>query len=303
MASLKQSKPRSNKAAAADRSKSISFKMILIFLIGSILPSFIWTLSLTLFPATDLPKSLQDSSVYLITAHPDDEAMFFGPVLHRLKQFNNSVSVICFSTGDNEGIGHIRKTELENAVTYFGSQEDHVNLLTIVDKPEIFPDSMTVDWSSEDLAKLVNEIIQKDTTKKEISILTFDQFGVSNHPNHRSLYNAAMLLTRDRESVTGNEELEPKQYSFWSLNTISVFRKYTSVLDSFVIYLLDKFSINDFSSSVSTVDSATVVSSFEEYSKTLSAMTKAHKSQMKWFRYGWIIFSRYMVVNDIHQIM
>ncbi|PBP17087.1 N-acetylglucosaminyl-phosphatidylinositol de-N-acetylase [Diplocarpon rosae] len=30
-----------------------------------------------------------------------------------------------------------------------------------------------------------------------------------------------------------------------------------------------------------------------------SAMTTAHKSQMRWFRWGWIGLSRYMVVNDL----
>lgn len=29
------------------------------------------------------------------------------------------------------------------------------------------------------------------------------------------------------------------------------------------------------------------------------AMTKAHISQMRWFRWGWIGMSRYMVVNDL----
>jgi len=29
------------------------------------------------------------------------------------------------------------------------------------------------------------------------------------------------------------------------------------------------------------------------------AMTTAHKSQMKWFRWGWIGISRYMIVNDL----
>jgi len=29
------------------------------------------------------------------------------------------------------------------------------------------------------------------------------------------------------------------------------------------------------------------------------AMTNAHKSQMRWFRWGWIWLSRYMVVNDL----
>lgn len=29
------------------------------------------------------------------------------------------------------------------------------------------------------------------------------------------------------------------------------------------------------------------------------AMTNAHVSQMVWFRYGWITFSRYMFMNDL----
>ena len=30
-----------------------------------------------------------------------------------------------------------------------------------------------------------------------------------------------------------------------------------------------------------------------------SAMTKAHVSQMVWFRWGYIWFSRYMMINDL----
>lgn len=29
------------------------------------------------------------------------------------------------------------------------------------------------------------------------------------------------------------------------------------------------------------------------------AMTRAHQSQMRWFRWGWIGVGRYMVVNDL----
>lgn len=29
------------------------------------------------------------------------------------------------------------------------------------------------------------------------------------------------------------------------------------------------------------------------------AMTHAHVSQMRWFRWGWIGLSRYMVINDL----
>ena len=35
------------------------------------------------------------------------------------------------------------------------------------------------------------------------------------------------------------------------------------------------------------------------YRRAQKAMTHAHKSQMRWFRWGWIAVGRYMVVNDL----
>ena len=37
------------------------------------------------------------------------------------------------------------------------------------------------------------------------------------------------------------------------------------------------------------------------YRTAQKAMTKAHKSQMRWFRWGWIAVGRYMVVNDLRR--
>jgi len=37
----------------------------------------------------------------------------------------------------------------------------------------------------------------------------------------------------------------------------------------------------------------------QEVRTAQKAMTTAHKSQMRWFRWGWIGLSRYMVVNDL----
>lgn len=42
-----------------------------------------------------------------------------------------------------------------------------------------------------------------------------------------------------------------------------------------------------------------LVSSPGEYRKAQKAMTEAHVSQMRWFRWGWIGLSRYMVINDL----
>ena len=41
------------------------------------------------------------------------------------------------------------------------------------------------------------------------------------------------------------------------------------------------------------------VSDFRAYRRAQRAMTMAHRSQMRWFRWGWIVVGRYMVVNDL----
>lgn len=41
------------------------------------------------------------------------------------------------------------------------------------------------------------------------------------------------------------------------------------------------------------------VNDFMQLRKAQRAMTAGHKSQMRWFRWGWIGLGRYMVVNDL----
>lgn len=41
------------------------------------------------------------------------------------------------------------------------------------------------------------------------------------------------------------------------------------------------------------------VNDFMQLRKAQRAMTTGHKSQMRWFRWGWIGVGRYMVVNDL----
>jgi LmbE family N-acetylglucosaminyl deacetylase len=40
----------------------------------------------------------------IVTAHPDDEAMFFGPTIQHLVQDGTSVNVLCLSTGVDHAI-------------------------------------------------------------------------------------------------------------------------------------------------------------------------------------------------------
>ena len=46
----------------------------------------------------------------LVTAHPDDESMFFLPVIRALiSRADEKVWLICLSTGDYDGLGKIRE--------------------------------------------------------------------------------------------------------------------------------------------------------------------------------------------------
>ena len=45
-----------------------------------------------------------DKNILFVTAHPDDEAMFFVPTIMNLKKFYN-IHLLCLSTGNFDGIG------------------------------------------------------------------------------------------------------------------------------------------------------------------------------------------------------
>jgi len=51
-----------------------------------------------------LPKSCshilkKENNVLLVIAHPDDEIMFFSPILNYFSNIRNLVSILCLSTG------------------------------------------------------------------------------------------------------------------------------------------------------------------------------------------------------------
>lgn len=57
----------------------------------------------------------------LLTAHPDDECMFFGPTLvHLLASKANEVHSMCLSSGNADGLGETRVKELGRSLDVFG---------------------------------------------------------------------------------------------------------------------------------------------------------------------------------------
>ena len=76
-----------------------------------------------LFSTTELAAKSQN--ILLVTAHPDDEAMFFAPTILSLSRKPSlGLFFLCLSYGNADGLGVIRKPELSNSLDILGIHPD-----------------------------------------------------------------------------------------------------------------------------------------------------------------------------------
>uniref|UniRef100_A0A673KK10 N-acetylglucosaminylphosphatidylinositol deacetylase n=1 Tax=Sinocyclocheilus rhinocerous TaxID=307959 RepID=A0A673KK10_9TELE len=208
----------------------------------------------------DKPRvTASETRALLVTAHPDDECMFFAPTVLKLVESQAAVYLLCLSTGNYNNQGLQRKRELLDSCAVLGIPSDHV---TIIDDKEL-PDDPAVQWST----ALISSLILKHIRNYSISVvLTFDGSGVILHFLNLSV---------------------PTGCQIFSLHSISLLRKYVSVLELPVSWLLP----SDFC----------CIIGWEEYKRAKKAML-CHRSQLLWFRRLYILFSRYMLVNTFQGI-
>lgn len=246
--------------------------------------------------------TLTNKRIVLLIAHPDDEAMFFAPTLLWLTRpdLGNTVLILCLSSGDADGLGHIRKDELRKSALLLGLRSaEHV----VVVEDDKLPDSMTTDWDPKHVSSILTRYFAAEvattpsTSAPETAIdaiITFDARGVSGHPNHTSLYLGSLAFLKTLMQRHAGWECPIKLYTLTSVN---VLRKYVSVLDAVVTVVSCIGRRKSFNRGFPTP--LMTVSGPGGVRKAQRAMTAAHKSQMRWFRWGWIGISRYMVINDL----
>ncbi|GLE04296.1 hypothetical protein PINS_up013211 [Pythium insidiosum] len=93
----------------------------------------------------------------LVTAHPDDESMFFVPLLRSLTtQRDWDVHVLCLSRGNFDGLGDIREREMMACGAFLGLKSDRVHVL---EDPQL-QDGMQETWDHDHIASLVHKYIQ-----------------------------------------------------------------------------------------------------------------------------------------------
>ncbi|KAK6204667.1 N-acetylglucosaminyl phosphatidylinositol de-N-acetylase [Scheffersomyces amazonensis] len=259
------------------------------------------------------PLPIQNSTVYFIVGHPDDEVMFFSPSIIEISKvkYNNHVKLICFSNGDSvdESMGKIRSHELYESARILGISAEDVIVLE-----DEFKDGMNVKWDSNLIKQaLVANVDMNDIETPKVFI-TFDESGVSNHPNHISLYYGTINFfntyfkksdnTNKLNSIFVLKSLNFwEKYSFTLLNNVELFVDHLSkLLINNILKLNANINITFFSKKNFKSASIFIYSDLNMLSVSYAAMSYGHFSQMVWFRYGWLILSRYLTYNHLIQL-
>jgi N-acetylglucosaminylphosphatidylinositol deacetylase len=228
----------------------------------------------------DGSKNAKLINVCLVIAHPDDECMFFGPTLINMSKSCN-IYILCLTKGDYYNIGDERIKELKsscNTLLAMNSLKD----ICIIDKPNQLPDHPSQQWDTKLCSQIIKDYILENKIDK---VITFDKNGISKHPNHCTLY---LCL----KTIQGTVEFDS-----YSLITTNVLRKYIFLFDllpTLIGLIIRKllFKRNDILFSLNSP---------KDFVTNFNSMRK-HKTQLLWFRWIYMVTSRYMIINHLQKI-
>ncbi|GAA5940563.1 N-acetylglucosaminylphosphatidylinositol deacetylase [Sporobolomyces koalae] len=225
-----------------------------------------WTISADLADAR---------SVLWVTAHPDDESFFFAPSILNLPRAKRHL--LCLSTGNHDGAGHLRQEEIRQSCAVLGIAESNCVAL---DHPEL-QDNPTDIWSADLVRREVHEWVRRWNID---AIITFDEYGVSGHANHRALYTS---LRRGLEMPV------------YTVRSASVLAKYSSLVllpAAFVQHLFSTLLVP------SRKGTSFFASSLPSYSLARLSFA-AHESQARWFRTLFVNASRYLWYVQVDRVL
>lgn len=336
----------------------------------------------------------------LVTAHPDDESMFFIPTLRHMLSPNPNepnyknkkiVHALCLSNGDyrDTSDGPIRTKEMHAACSIIGidasslqnsSSTDgtcEVSSVTVLDDDRM-RDGPNEVWATNVVAKTVLEYLQKavpslvqqdiqpsdktewkfmDHTAKRstssadtednnyfinVNLLTFDERGVSGHPNHVDVFKGIRFLfdekcrqisdksNRISSTLTllhGDSRIELnvrvltlqtisnplKKYFFWVFQDMIFYLMVWALqmVSQLVYFLLGGWVWgSQKQSALSQVQPFFRVKTTSDGAAEYRIMEPllvwramaAHRSQFVWYRRLSVLFSRYTYINDIVEI-
>ncbi|KAF7628793.1 putative glycan biosynthesis protein [Aspergillus flavus] len=287
------------------RPVTLALTFLTVFLIA---PLFLYHL-LAYYLANDprlVPSAFRTAkNILLVTAHPDDETLFFSPsILYRNDDATVTRGLLALSSGNYEGIGDIRHSELQRSCAELGIKPERcVNLdhYELQDNPQKW-------WREDLIEELVGEYVKKWNIDL---IITFDDGGISGHVNHRAV----------SAGVSKYISKTPQGPPAYALQTKFLLRKYAGLADliptsmSFSGRILQaivspsrEYEVvkvgNGKSSKIQDPygDKALLVSDWQMYFQARGAFSQ-HGSQYSFDRVFYLLISRYMWVNDLRRIV
>ena len=167
---------------------------------------------------------------------------------------------------------------------------------------------MNIAWPNRKIADTLRNVFKITNSSSSIdALITFDAGGVSRHTNHVSIFEGARQWLKD---ITKNRAGHTSLVELYTLTSVPLWRKYISVFDApytlFKGVLINVFDIRRKTSKQGSKNALIprkmlFVSTPWDVFTGQKAMVNGHKSQMRWFRWGWIGLGRYMVVNDLRR--
>lgn len=115
-----------------------------------------------------LPGQLQSAkNLLVVTAHPDDECLFFAPSILAVLDSNRGVKggLLAISTGNNYGIGKLREKELVASCSALGIDSSRC---TALDTAQLQDDPKTW-WDTE----LIQSIVRQYVEEWEVDAVSF----------------------------------------------------------------------------------------------------------------------------------
>ncbi|KAE8351238.1 putative deacetylase LmbE-like domain-containing protein [Aspergillus coremiiformis] len=287
------------------RPSTLAFTLLTLILIAPLLLYHLLAYYLANDPRL-VPRAFRTAkNILLITAHPDDETLFFSPsILYRNDDPTVNRALLTISSGNYEGIGDLRQSELQRSCAELGIKPERcVNLdhYELQDNPQ--------KWWSEDL---IDELVAQHVKKWNIDlIITFDHRGISGHINHRAV--SAGVSKYISKNVHG-----PPAYA---LQTKFLLRKYAGLGD--LIPTSVPFSARILKALLTAPseygvvkagdgksakgredpygDKALLVSDWRTYFQARRAFSQ-HGSQYSVDRVFYLLISRYMWYNDLRKM-
>lgn len=234
------------------------------------------------------PKHIKENfgnTTLLVIAHPDDETMFFGPLILNLLKDGRYLHVLCLSQGDADKHGLERVKELTEVISALGPNAS----MRMINDVQL-RDGFSAQWDRKVIVKYISDYVHNLKGYGLETIVTFDSYGVSGHPNHRAIHEAM----NDYKKMN-----ETSGVKFFNLRSVNIFRKYISFIDAIITYP-PRMKATYRSQAYFKGDSDDVILALDfDQNSRLRRLLNMHASQMVWFRKLYMFFSRNMFLNNL----